>query len=435
MTIQTTNFLYLAKIASFLVDLDSASVCVFCYHSCLEMGRPKASERNKTIASLFADAVTVHIQKESEFSHQRQKVYSPVACKGPHSIFQALLTCLPTVVRESRGREVKNRTGLSEAELHKVLISRGYEKCRRRVRCESICVWLGEWGHRRWIDFNNDDDSIHVQRGIESLNRFPEASLLTLDIVVETLSAMTTDPNRFSKSILYARTSHTTNFFSTPIAVPELKQDKKISCKLRGRHLFAVQENSYQTHDIPRTETQNSLHDQGESLQALTAPFDASHASSATTAVDPGDPIAALLLRLAGLGWDCPALRRLCSFGYHPAHVARLLDCLPPSPPLALLNRAAAAAPLAGSESGGWPGPVEGGAGGGEAGRVFGAAEARMRRAMEEDGETGFLEADYDAETQCRTRVFLNDRYAALRGAESQTGTDAAGPGPRRAPA
>ena len=71
------------------------------------------------------------------------------------------------------------------------------------------------------------------------------------------------------------------------------------------------------------------------------------------------------------------------------------------------------------SSAGGLPVAV-GGAGsesaGGEAEMVFSAAEERMRQAMEEDEAAGYLEVCYDPATQRRTHVFLNDRYAALRG-------------------
>ena len=53
----------------------------------------------------------------------------------------------------------------------------------------------------------------------------------------------------------------------------------------------------------------------------------------------------------------------------------------------------------------------------GEAERVFGAAEDLMQRAMEADTETGYLEVRYDPASQRRTHTYLNERYAALRGA------------------
>ena len=40
-----------------------------------------------------------------------------------------------------------------------------------------------------------------------------------------------------------------------------------------------------------------------------------------------------------------------------------------------------------------------------------------MQRAMEADTETGYLEVRYDPASQRRTHTYLNERYAALRGA------------------
>ena len=119
------------------------------------------------------------------------------------------------------------------------------------------------------------------------------------------------------------------------------------------------------------------------------------------------------LRRLTELGWDCPDLRRLCSFGYSAAQLRRLLASVPPSLQAAVCRLAAAAVSDRGHAA--CTAMIEGGRVG-EAEMVFSAAEERMRQAMEEDGETGYLEVVWDPATLRHTHVFLNDRYAALRG-------------------
>ena len=146
--------------------------------------------------------------------------------------------------------------------------------------------------------------------------------------------------------------------------------------------------------------------------------------AAGTTAAD------VLLHRAAQYGLDCPDLRRFCALCYRPGKVWGLLAALPEGLRAALrADHGPDDAGPGGSGGGldlaltGWG--SDGGAAGGaadsdgadEAERAFGAAEERMRRAMEEDGEVGYLEVAYDPATQRRTRLFLNHRFAALRGA------------------
>jgi hypothetical protein len=133
------------------------------------------------------------------------------------------------------------------------------------------------------------------------------------------------------------------------------------------------------------------------------------------------------LLHLAAQhGWDRLELRRcLYTLGYSAEPVWRLLASLPPSLRSVILDAADAdcAADAAGPSRGGL-GALRGagvGCGGWDEARgMFSAAEERMRQAMEEDGEVGFLEVAFDPASQRRTHVFLNDRYAAIRGASRQ---------------
>jgi len=143
------------------------------------MVRPKASDRNKTLASCFADTVTIELPKNH--SYMDQSLQSSVDCKGPRSIFAVLVNCLPNIVRESKYQACINRKGLTEVELNKVLAARGYESCRRRICNDSSLTWHREWYGRRWVNGSNPDDIEHVKRGIRALHHFPEARSLTLD--------------------------------------------------------------------------------------------------------------------------------------------------------------------------------------------------------------------------------------------------------------
>ena len=125
-----------------------------------------------------------------------------------------------------------------------------------------------------------------------------------------------------------------------------------------------------------------------------------------------------------------------CSFGYRPGAVWRLLASLPPSlqaavrdalagpgaaaPPLGP-GEIAAAAPFTDAGVWSWLHAFESGRHVDdqevESGKMFEQAEALMQRAMEADTETGYLEVRYDPASQRRTHTYLNDRYAALRGA------------------
>ena len=118
------------------------------------------------------------------------------------------------------------------------------------------------------------------------------------------------------------------------------------------------------------------------------------------------------LLHLAAQhGWDFVDFRRLLTFGYRAEPIWRLLASLPPSlcsvmqTALDTFDRLTFLQAVHPSHEA-WD----------EAGMEIRAAEAEMLRAMEDDIEVGFLEITYDPETQRRTHVFLNSRYAAMRG-------------------
>ena len=108
------------------------------------MVRPKASDRNKAIATLFAAAVTVEVSKAAKQrrvngSASASYSFARVPYKGGHSIYEALEMCLPSIIRKSRA--AKNKKGVSEMELNKALVSRGYRSYRLRSRGESGWIW------------------------------------------------------------------------------------------------------------------------------------------------------------------------------------------------------------------------------------------------------------------------------------------------------
>ena len=158
------------------------------------MVRPKASDRNKKIASYFADTITVEQPKSRP--NVDQNLSSFVYYKGPHSIYEALVICLPTIVRESRDKACSNRKGITEVELNKALVARGYESSRQRVFNGSTWAWRRGWYGRRWVNGDNPEDVDHVKVGIRALQHFPEARSLTLDAIFRVVSSLASNPTQ-----------------------------------------------------------------------------------------------------------------------------------------------------------------------------------------------------------------------------------------------
>ena len=99
------------------------------------MVRPRATEKNLTIALAFANMVTVQ-SKPGVRSNQLL-----VARKGRQSIFAVFAACLPDLVRESHEKRPKNRHGVALIEFNKALQSAGFKSVRKRDRID---------GHVRW---------------------------------------------------------------------------------------------------------------------------------------------------------------------------------------------------------------------------------------------------------------------------------------------
>ena len=149
------------------------------------MVRPKASDRNKQIATCFANTITVDMPRVGGIKNHLP--YAPVTCKGPWSIYELLSACLPNIVRESSDGKSINRKGVSEIELNKTLVSRGYESFRRRMWCDDKVLWHREWYGRRWVDLSSIHDVVHVNRHLHILQQYPEAQSLTINCLADIL--------------------------------------------------------------------------------------------------------------------------------------------------------------------------------------------------------------------------------------------------------
>jgi hypothetical protein len=484
------------------------------------MVRPKASDRNKTIAACFAEIVTMDIPKVTSFSEQSEA--ASIDCKGPNSIYNAMILCLPSIVRESKEHNIKNRKGLTEIELNKVLVARGFEAGRRRVQLGSALIWHKQWFGRRWVNVTNAKDILHIKRGLQTLQQFSEAKCLKLQVICNMLSFVCPNPKPAAGILscehrsdeLLARTDSSSTANGTtrddmvitkapfvkleyqkpyreidpdlqllslrPNGLPEdlplqligndllassdtsldvFHMDHEQSCQStsptkKPSTMFWSRPNDFQDQpnaqpfaladqtslgdcSTPPSRPPSSQHDHsrhqspserrqafahgspplGPAGDAVASPAEHVPDHANLLGDEGSDQAEALLQSVARSGLDCPDLRRLCTFGYCPSKVWGLLAA-DPAKLMAALHTADDAGHRAGFRSRqlGADDCKAGGAPAGEAELVFSAAEERMRQAMEDDGETGYLEVTYDPVSQRRAHVFLNDRFAALRG-------------------
>ena len=505
------------------------------------MVRPKASDRNKQIATCFANTITVDVPRVGGIKNQLP--YAPVTCKGPWSIYELLAACLPNIVRESTDGKMKNRKGVSEIELNKTLVSRGYESSRRRMWSDDKVLWHREWYGLRWVDLSSIHDVMHVKKRLHILQQFPEAKSLTFNTLVDVMSRVhgnISEPGLNRCELWHASPADEEELSSPPDSEYGLVGESLDSRRVVGNRIEmgypAVPPTTIQTTGmsqatpcpldadfVPPLLLENDLHQidsvymegnmledrihsdrgdvhipdrmlgsktasvpfalasspcdtpsllsswevqvQAEATRLLSASvvrrecqeatpqareFDKAGSLLKETNIQPNatrkcnvniepkkaetkSPVATeqdchisahghdipLLHLAAQHGWDRVELRRLYTLGYSAEPVWRLLASLPPSLRSLILDAADGDCP----SGGGRHAVLSAGHGGGawdEARGMFSAAEERMRQAMEEDGEVGYLEVAFDPATQLRTHVFLNDRYAAIRGASRQ---------------
>ena len=502
------------------------------------MVRPKASDRNKTIAAYFADAMTV----ETSFTFQKKITQRAVSCRGQGSIFHALSSCLPNIIREGSCQVVQNREGITEIELNKVLVASGFASSRRRLWEKDQVTVHKEWFGRRWVDLSNPDDCVHVDERFANLKDLPECRSLTMETIKSVLSEMIAKSNlvpsspkqvakprnqccqtrhaRFEEAddireqrdqrwgrrrcreaqdrlsagdkgrsscfqptavkctptpyIYIAKVEHSETIRVLPAesdqapptrSVQVMQSDRDSPCT-QGWDNKSMLDPSITPSQLGRRVAAQPYLSRGElstepSLPSPDLPQSAAAASSCPFALNlssPGPPRAAppspnkrrrvtaepcsepresdraasagdasprrvpvlvwdrpgpLLPLAARAGWGQRELRRLCTWGYRAGPLWALLAALPAD--LAGVVRAALAGfdRLSQEDEGGLDSPEAGVQDGMETG-VFGEVRAGVLEAMEADSEAGHIELCFDPRTQCRTRVFLTSRYAAL---------------------
>lgn len=131
------------------------------------MGRPAASHENREAGLLFAKAACATAAAGAPDGM--------VARNGPLSVFGALASCLPTIVRDDNGGP---RDGLTCMELNKTLQKNGFQRKRNR-RSAALNRSSDRFGagmylfHMcRWRDPSNEEDCVEMKKGWENLVRF-----------------------------------------------------------------------------------------------------------------------------------------------------------------------------------------------------------------------------------------------------------------------
>ena len=415
------------------------------------MVRPKASEVNKAIARIFADTVTVETTSSNDQRTWFDKSNPTVDCRGQKSIFQALVLCLPNIVREVKDQAVKNRKGVTEVELNKFLTSSGYVSSRRRLwNSDSRMQWHREWCDRRWINPQCRRDLAHVQKQLLKFQRYPEARSLTVDHIRACLHEMFEGGSLrdMLSSLPGNRKEQDSADPDSAAHVPFAWADDGSDCginRIKGIKTASSTRTSLETpahvaskaepfsfdrlrprDDVAAAATPSArLRGGRPSLPPLTTnPFELApsplprpqRGCRLEPPQPPADEQAPRLLRMAEEGgWDFPELRRLLTHGYCADAVWGLLTSLPPD--LRAMLRAA----LRAAEPAALPSVCGGGTDPDLARRIFSEMDAEMRSALEAEaagigagGGVGFFEAEYDAATQRRGAVRLSERYAAL---------------------
>ena len=82
------------------------------------MVRPKASERNLSIAVAFAKMFEIGAGSNDHHDDQ-------IPCLGPKSLYALFAACYPSLSREAPDKQPKNRFGVSIVEFNKSLHSAG----------------------------------------------------------------------------------------------------------------------------------------------------------------------------------------------------------------------------------------------------------------------------------------------------------------------
>jgi hypothetical protein len=181
--------------------------------------RPKGSERNKQIAVLFSNMVSL----VSESSNEN------VPCKGPRSLFEAFSKCFPLLTRDSKDLETPNKKGVSIIEMNKSLALAGYQIFRKRERLQGapkqVKRGARRWKFRRWIEINDPEDIAHLKQKLSELHQsFPDTASVHAEDLITALSIVISASDRQFKD----SSEDSDNEQSANYAMPAIKMTRTI---------------------------------------------------------------------------------------------------------------------------------------------------------------------------------------------------------------
>jgi hypothetical protein len=132
--------------------------------------RPKGSDRNKQIAVLFSDIVSLNVMCDGD-----------IPCIGPRSLFSIFSLCFPSCTRDGKDVNPEHRDGISMIEMNKSLMSTGYIHYRKREEMSGEYKrGVRRWRSRRWVDFSSNREMIFVANKLSELHSlFTETRFLT----------------------------------------------------------------------------------------------------------------------------------------------------------------------------------------------------------------------------------------------------------------
>ena len=151
--------------------------------------RPKGSLEHLHAAVAFANAVTVRVDEGVSIPSSGR-----VNCRGPRSVFAALLFCAPQIVRQTNATKFE-QGAISETELNKFLERSGFFSYRYRHRIKGLPKkWSkGEllWKKVRWLDPTSAEDLIILRINLSEIKfRFPRHFMKIENLVLGFLSKL-----------------------------------------------------------------------------------------------------------------------------------------------------------------------------------------------------------------------------------------------------
>ena len=145
--------------------------------------RFKGSERNKQIAVLFSNTVSV----SGEASEAN------IPCVGPQSLFSIFSRIFPLLARDPKSSATVHADAVSMIEMNKSLLVAGYCIFRKRERIPGACKrGTRRWKFRGWVNPHSQDEMGHLLHKLHELhNLFPETRCVTAEDLIYHLSEMT----------------------------------------------------------------------------------------------------------------------------------------------------------------------------------------------------------------------------------------------------